>query len=168
MTMHPKVLDLSLDPKLTYITHIHHMSIHTHIHIHPHTPTYTHTHPHSHKPLHIIKVLTTRGRGKQNGTLITTYKAVMGPTLEYSSSMWSPLASSISINKLEVMQNAALRLPHDAHKTPKYIGMTKHDDVHLHALQYKLKIQHPSHPLHKHTRYLYTVTTTHPKQTCAI
>ena len=31
------------------------------------------------------------------------------PTLEYASSIWSPLASLTSINKLQVMQNAALR-----------------------------------------------------------
>ena len=38
-----------------------------------------------------------------------TYKTVMRPTLAYASSIWSPLASSTSINKLQVMQNAALR-----------------------------------------------------------
>ena len=42
-------------------------------------------------------------------TLMATYKAVMRPTLEYASSVWSPIASSTSINKLQVMQNAALR-----------------------------------------------------------
>ena len=40
---------------------------------------------------------------------MATYKAVMRPALEYASSIWSPLASSTSINKLQVMQNAALR-----------------------------------------------------------
>ena len=33
----------------------------------------------------------------------------MRPALEYASSIWSPLASSTSINKLQVMQNTALR-----------------------------------------------------------
>ena len=33
----------------------------------------------------------------------------MRPDLEYASSIWSPLASSTSINKPQVMQNAALR-----------------------------------------------------------
>ena len=40
---------------------------------------------------------------------MATYKAVMRPALEYASSIWSPLVSSTSINKLQVMQNAALR-----------------------------------------------------------
>ena len=33
----------------------------------------------------------------------------MSPSLEYASSLWSPMASPTSINKLQVMQNAALR-----------------------------------------------------------
>ena len=33
----------------------------------------------------------------------------MRPALEYASSIWSPIASSTSINKLQVMQNSALR-----------------------------------------------------------
>ena len=33
----------------------------------------------------------------------------MRPVLEYASSIWSPLASLTSINKLQVMLNAALR-----------------------------------------------------------
>ena len=36
------------------------------------------------------------------------YKAVMRWDLEYVSSIWSPLASSTSFNKLQIMQNAAL------------------------------------------------------------
>ena len=71
-----------------------------------------HTHPssvHTHKPLQIIKALTATGWGKQRETLMATYKAVMRPALGCDSSTWSPLASSTSINKLQVMQNAALR-----------------------------------------------------------
>ena len=103
MTMHPKVLGLPSDPKLTYYN--------THIH----------------KPLHMIKALTATGCGKQKETLMATYKSVMRPALEYASSIWSPLASSTSINKLQVMQNARLTTAQDAHKTQTYnICMTKH------------------------------------------
>ena len=42
---------------------------------------------------------------------MATYKAVMRQALEYASSVWSPIASSTSINKLQVMQNAALMIP---------------------------------------------------------
>ena len=49
------------------------------------------------------------GWGKQKETLLAIYKAVMRPALEYVSSIWLTLASSTSINKLQVMQNATLR-----------------------------------------------------------
>ena len=91
MATHPKVLGLTLDPKLTYSTPIHNISVQ------------------AHKPLQIKKALTATGWGKQKETLMATYKAVMRPALEYASSVWSPIASSASINKLQVMQNAALR-----------------------------------------------------------
>ena len=55
---------------------------------------------------------------------MATYRAAMGPALEYATSIWSPLASSTSMNKLQVMHNAGL--PLDAHKTQTYnICMTK-------------------------------------------
>ena len=82
MATHPKILGLTLDPKLTYNTHIHNISVH------------------AHKPLQIIKALTAIGWGKQKDTLMATYKAVMRPAVEYASSRWSPIASSTSINKL--------------------------------------------------------------------
>ena len=77
MALHPKVLGLTLDPKLTYNAHIQNIATH------------------AQKPLQVIKALTGTTWGKQ--------------TLEYASSMWSPMASPTSINKLQVMQNAALR-----------------------------------------------------------
>ena len=56
MVRHPIVLGLILDPKLTYSTHIHNMSVH------------------AHKPLQIINALTATGWGKQMETLMATYK----------------------------------------------------------------------------------------------
>ena len=141
MATHPKVLGLTLDPKLTYSTHIHNISVQ------------------AHKPLQIIKALTATGWGKQKETLMATYKAVMRPALEYASSVWSPIASSTSINKLQVMQNAALRTATGCTQDTN-ICMTKHSHspytstYRLHASQYKQKTQHPSHPLHKHTTTL--------------
>ena len=87
----------------------------------------------------------------------------MRPALEYASSVWSPIASSTSINKLQVMQNAALRtatgctqdtnIQHLHDETPT---LPIHEHLQLHASQYKQKTQHPSHPLHKHTTYFNT------------
>ena len=91
MALHPKVLGLTLDPKLTHNAHIQKIATH------------------AQKPLQVIKALTGTTWGKQKETPVATYKAVMRPTLEYASSIGSPMASPTSINKLQVMQNAALR-----------------------------------------------------------
>ena len=139
------VLGLTLDPKLTYSAHIHNISVQ------------------AHKPLQIIKALTATGWGKQKETLMATYKAVMRPALEYASSVWSPIASSTSINKLQVMQNAALRTATGCtqdtniqHLHDETLTLPIYEHLQLHASQYKQKTQHPSHPLHKHTTYFNT------------
>ena len=91
---------------------------------------------------------------------MATYKAVMRPALEYASSIWSPLASSTSINKLQVIQNAALRTATGCTQDTNIQHL--HDEtlpiheLQLHASQYTQKTQHPSHPLHKHTTYFNT------------
>ena len=123
------------------------------------------------------------------------YKAVIRPTLEYASSIWSPLASSTSsIDKLQVMQNAALRTATGCtqdtniqHLHDETLILPIHEHLQFHVLQYNQKTQHPSHSLHKHTPYfntprlkkhyfqqrllqnnIYTVTTTDIKQSSAI
>ena len=58
MAMHPKVLGLTLEPKLTYSTHIYSISVQ------------------AHKPLELIEALTSTGWSKQK-TLMATDKAVM-------------------------------------------------------------------------------------------
>ena len=86
---------------------------------------------------------------------MATYKAVMRPALEYASSVWSPIASATSINKLQVMQNAALRTATGCtqdtniqHLHDETLTLPIHKHLQLHASQYKQKTQHPSHPLH--------------------
>ena len=90
-------MGLTFDPNLTYGIHIH-ISVH------------------AHKPVQIIKKLTVTGWGKQKKTL-------MSPALECASSIWSPLASSTSMNKLHVMQNATLRTD---------TACTQDRNIHLH------------------------------------
>ena len=84
---------------------------------------------------------------------MATYKAVMRPALEYASSIWSPLASSTSINKLKVMQNAALRTVTECTQDTNIQHL--HDETLILPI-HKQKTQHPSHPLHKHTTYFNT------------
>ena len=63
-----------------------------------------------------------------------------------------PLASSTSINKLQVMQNAAVRTATECtqdtniqHLHDKTLTLPIHEHLQLHASQYKQKTQHPSH-----------------------
>ena len=146
----------------------------------------------------MIKTLIATGWGKQKETLMATYKAVLKQALEYASSIWSPLASSPSINKLQVMQNAALRtatvFPLDTniqHLHDETLILPIHEHLQLHTSQYKRNtlhitpltqtyniIQHSKakkNTIFNNGRYTtsiptdpHTVTTTYIKQTCAI
>ena len=142
MATHPNVLGLTLNPKLTYSIHIHNISVQ------------------AHKPLQIIKALTATGWGKQKETLMATYKAVMRLALVYASSVWSPIVFWTSINKLQVMQKAALRTATGCtqdtniqHLHDETLTLPIHEHLQIHATQHKQKTQHPSHSLHKHTTY---------------
>ena len=111
----------------------------------------------------MIRALTATGWGKQKETLMATYKAIMRSALEYASSIWSHLASSTSINKRQVMQNAALRTvtgctqnTNIQHLHDETLILPIHEHLQLHASQYKPKTQHLSHLLHKHTTYFNT------------
>ena len=92
-----------------------------------------------------------------------TYKAVMRPALDYAYSIWSPLTSFTSIDKLQVMQNASLRTvtrctldTNIQHLHDETLILPIHEHLQFHASQYKQKTQHPSHPLHKHAPYFNT------------
>ena len=80
--------------------------------------------------------------------------------LEYASSIWSPLASSTSINKLQIMQHsetATGSTPYtNIHLHDETLILPIHEHLQLHVSQFKQKTQHPSHPLHKHTTYFNT------------
>ena len=94
---------------------------------------------------------------------MATYKEVMRPALEYALSIWSPVSSLTSINKLQVIQNAALRTDtgciqdtHIQHLHDETFILPIHTHLLLHTSQYKQKTQHPPHPLHIHTAYFNT------------
>ena len=63
---------------------------------------------------------------------MATYKAVIRPALEYPSSKWSPLASSTSINKLQVMQNTSLRTASGCTQDTNIQYL--HDEIHIHTI----------------------------------
>ena len=107
---------------------------------------------------------------------MSTYKAVMRLALEYASSIWSLLASSTSINKQQVqpyrkmdykpiiyishvecsIENCHRMHTNIQHLHDKTLILHIHEQQQLHTSQFKQKTQHPSHPLHKHTKYFNT------------
>ena len=104
MATHPTILGLTLDPNLTHSTHIHNISVH------------------ANKPLQI-----TTACGKQEDTLMATYKAVMKLDLEYISSVWSLLHPRPALTNCKSCRTQHWKVSHDANKTQTYnICMTKH------------------------------------------
>ena len=153
MTIHPKILGLTLDPKLTYNRHI------------DLAATKART------IINILKVLTSTKWGKHKETILTTYKAITRPVFEYAYAIWSPNASETNIDILQIVQNTALRIAtgctHDTntqHLHDETNTLPIHQHLQLHASQIRQKAQYPTHPLHKltihaHTPRLHTQTT---------
>jgi hypothetical protein len=133
----PKILGVTFDTKHTYSTHI------------------NNTCTKARKTINILKALQATHWGKQKETLLNTYKTITRPILEYASTIWSPIASHTNINKLQIIQNNALRIAtgctrdtniQHLHDECSILPLTQH--MQIHASQLLQKSQHPDHPLH--------------------
>ena len=117
MATHPKVLGLTLDPKLTYSTHIHNISVQ------------------AHKPLQIIKAVTSTGCDKQKETLMATYKAVMRPAREYASSicLTRRTLAQLRTNKSPFLKSYLHKVDAKTHPSPlcPLCNIHTHDTHHL-------------------------------------
>ena len=100
MNIHPKILGVTLDPKLTYNTHRQHSHQSMQITTDKLSPHLDHV-------------------GKQKEMLLATYKTMTWP-------IWSCIASSTNIEKLQIIQNTTLHIATDAHKTQTYTFTAKH------------------------------------------
>ena len=135
MTTHPKILGLTLYPKLTYNRHI--------------------AATKARKTINILKVLTSTKWCKHKETKLATYKAITRPVLDYASTIWSPNASETNIDKLQIVQNTALRIAtgctHDTN-TQHLHDKTNVLPIHQHL---QLTTHHKSDRKHntQHTHY---------------
>ena len=136
----PKILGVTLGPKLTYTKHI--------------NATIKKARP----TINILKALAGTDWGKDRETIANTYKIYTRPILEYANSAWCPILSNKQMQRLQIIQNTALRIA---------TGHTKNTNVqHLHDKTYTLPIQahtkmlasqfrekatDPLHPLHDDT-----------------
>ena len=136
---HPKILGLTLDPKLTFNRHIENSSFK------------------AKKSLNIIKALTSTTWGKQKETLLVTYKTLTRPILEYGATIYGPIIKPTLTNKLQVIQNAALRTAtgctadtniQHLHDETEILPIDHHCKLHTSILRHKAQYQdHTLYPL---------------------
>ena len=108
MNIYPEILEITLDPTLTYNKPI------------------DNTTTKIRKTIQIIKALTSTTWGKQQKTIVATYKAITRPILEYDSTIWSPLASDTNINEVQITQNTAVRITNGCTTDPTPTGRNTH------------------------------------------
>ena len=140
-TSNPTILGLTFDPKLKYSTHT------------------DNTITKAKKKTLNLKLFTSTHWEKSKETLITTYKTLLLPIIEYANTIWSPIISFTSLNKLKKIQNAALRTItgctldtniQNLHSETKILPLQNH--LKIHASQPTQKASHPIHPLQPLTR----------------
>src|SRR5579872_7127682 len=133
-TKHQKILSVTFDPKLTFNEHTNNIKTA------------------ASKSMNILKSLTATTWGKQEGTLVATYSAIV----EYASTVWSPIISNTSMQKLQTVQNTALRVATDCtadtnmnhfHQETKVLPLKDH--CNQHTSNFKQKAVSSNHPLNK-------------------
>ena len=132
----PKILGLTFDPRLNFSKHI---------------QTTTEK---ARNSLKITKALSGTSWGKQKECLLATYKTITRPIIEYASTVWSPIASATNTNKLQVIQNSALRTAtgntldtNTSHLHQETLVLPIVEHLKLHASQLRQKARDPDHLL---------------------
>ena len=123
---HPKILEIILDLKLTFSQHVNVIITK------------------AEQTLNILKALTSTKWGKQKELIVSTFKAITWPILDYVNTIWSSIISNTNIKKLQTIQNTALCIatgctqdantPH-LHNETKVLPINTH--LKLHAIQLK-------------------------------
>ena len=131
----PKILGLTLDPKLTFT---------------PHTQNIIQK---ARRRLAPLRSISAHSWGQDNETLSLVYKQCIRTLLEYSSPAWHPPSSETNRNSLQTVQNHALRtitgctlmtpIPH-LHSETKILPLKEHSD--MIGTQFFSKLTDPSHP----------------------
>ena len=133
----PKILGLTFDPKLTFSEHIKNTKVK------------------ANNSLKLLKALTGTTFGKTKETLLHTYKTYTRPIIEYASTIWAPIISDTNYEKIQQVQNSALRIATGCtsdtsidhlHQETKVLPIKTHTT--LHSSNLKQKTKDPQHPLH--------------------
>src|SRR4029077_17094636 len=131
----PKILGLHFYPQLPFNQHV------------------TQTKEKASKTINMLKALTTRKWGKDKETIVATYKAITRPQIENARTVWSPIIKQTNMEKLQTLQNTALRIAtgctadtniHHLHQETLVLPLSTH--LKLHASQLKEKTKLSNHP----------------------
>jgi hypothetical protein len=103
----------------------------------------------------VLKALSGSDWGQQKETLLATYNGIGRSVLNYGCPIWAPNLSKTNMNKLQVAQNAGLRVATGAHKMASIshlhqeaTTMTVKDHCDLLSAQFYAACTDPSHPNH--------------------
>jgi hypothetical protein len=131
----PKILGLHLDPKLTFSTHTQYIS------------------QKASRRLQPLKALASHTWGQDRDTLLLIYKQYIRSIIEYASPAWHPTLAPSNLNKLQTLQNHALRIitgctlmtpiPHLHHET-KTLPIAELSD--MIGTQFFAKLSQPGNP----------------------
>ena len=104
---HPKILGVTFDPLFTFTPHISDIAAR------------------ASGRLQVLKALTGTSWGQDKETILLTYKAILKPILSYAAPIWFPSTCRTNIEKLQRIQNHALRTATGS--------LLKSDIQHLHS-----------------------------------
>jgi hypothetical protein len=134
---YPKILGVTLDTHHTFKPHILNSS------------------SKASSRLRILKAVAGTSWGYETETLINTYKSLIRPILNYAAPIWYPAAKPSNIQKLQVIQNQALRICLGCHKKSSISHLHSEAkilmvDQHLELLskQFLASALRPDHPSH--------------------
>ena len=134
---HPRLLGVTLDPHLTFASHISNI-------ISRATPR-----------LNILKALAGTNWGQQCETIAITYKSIVRSLFLYAAPIWYPNTSPSNINRLQTIQNSALRIAtgclkmspiQHLHSETKTLPVKDH--LSLISTQFLARALQPTHPSH--------------------
>ena len=134
---HPKLLGVTFDTQFTFSPHIQSIV------------------ERASDRLKILKALSGTTWGQHKETITITYKALVWSLLTYAAPVWSPNISQTNLNRLQTIQNSALRIATGCHSRASQGHLhteTKvlpiEDSLNLLCRQYLVSALCPSHPSH--------------------